>query len=109
MDLKKNTKNWVKPVECTVYPKINTEQIKTVRRLQNKKASGPDYKKREMYKILLWSNLSTEILRRCLHKETDKEDKPGDWKMSNTKMLSKISKPIAKHLRLIALYNNCVI
>ncbi|XP_068234279.1 uncharacterized protein [Palaemon carinicauda] len=86
-------------------PNITKEKVKkTLRKIKNKKAAGPDALKPELHKTLIKEIKCLEIITQCLQNETQKNN-PEKWKASKTKMIKRARKSTVKDLRPIALTN----
>ena len=72
--------------ECKFETK---EVIKTIKKLRNKKAAGPDRLKSELYKSLINNKICIDTLTNCLNNELKRKDKPKAWKISKTILIKK--------------------
>lgn len=85
-------------------PRITTKALKEhLQKMKNKKATGLDGLKPELYKAFANSKICLETLEKSLNAVLDKRETPENWKCSKTVMIPKEAKPTAKDLRPIAL------
>ena len=83
---------------------ITEEKVhKVISKLKNRKATGPDGLKGELYKSMANSKTCLEALTKCYQVELNKIEKPTKWKTSKTKLLKKKKKPTVRDLRPLAL------
>ena len=95
-----------RPPSRMIEPYISTGIVsKCVQSLKNKTSAGPDEIKPELYKAMLLNETCLQTMTQCFQEELKKDSKPASWKTSRTKMIPKVSKPMAKDLRPIALTN----
>lgn len=95
-----------KPPSTMIEPTITQSSVSScIKKLKNKTAAGPDGLKPELYKALLDHEPCLKAITLCFQEELNKENKPSEWKISQTKMIPKTSKPTPKDLRPIALTN----
>ena len=86
------------------YPIIDKEEVKScLKKMKNKKSTGPDKIKPELYKAMGTSGFCMLKLTECPQNTLDQERKITSWEMSNTILLPKVIKPVARDLRPIAL------
>ena len=86
---------------------IHNEDIeRTIRRMKNKKAAGPDGIKIEIYKEVIKIPNIRDLLTKLLQNILEGQEVPDSWKKSITKLIPKTSKPTAKDFRPIALTDN---
>ena len=71
--------------------------------LKNKKASGPNLLKPELYKELGNSEFCTKTIARVYENQMHSKKIPKSWKGTKTKVIKKIKKPMVKDFRPIAL------
>ena len=71
--------------------------------LKNKKASGPNLLKPELYKELGNSEFCTKTIARVYENQMHSKKIPKSWKGTKTKVIKKIKKPTVKDFRPIAL------
>ena len=84
------------------YPKITQAEIHThVKNIKKNKATGPDDVKGELYRGR--SEMCVGKLQTALQNIIDKDLKIKSWEKSYTRLIQKVKKPTAKHMRPIAL------
>ena len=71
--------------------------------LKNKKASGPNLLKPELYKELGNSEFCSKTIARVYENQMHSKKIPKSWKGTKTKVIKKIKKPTVKDFRPIAL------
>ena len=86
----------------TILP-MNYPVIEKKKKVKNQKSTGPDKIKPELYKVMGTSEFCMLKLTECLQNTLDQERKITSWKMSNTILIPKVIKPLARDLRPIAL------
>ena len=76
---------------------------KQIDKSKNKKASGPDGVKNEIYKAMAKSDICMNVLEKTFNNELTIQQKPQSWKNSVTTMIPKMKRPTVVQLRPIAL------
>ena len=81
------------------------ELIRKIKELKNKKASGPDGIKNEIWKAIGRNEICRKVLLDCMNNELTEPNLPipPSWKTSITKAIPKVKKPTAQEIRPIAL------
>lgn len=70
------------------YPEITEEMVKeSIRKLEKKKAVGPDGMKGEFYKALQDSNIFMKLITKSFQKVIEEGKVPTSWKESRTTMI----------------------
>ena len=78
---------------------------KKLEKIKNKKSSGPNLLKPELYKELGNSDFCTKTMARVYENQIHSDKIPKSWKGTRTKVIKKIKKPTVKDFRPIALAN----
>ena len=88
-------------------PEITNKDVNDyLKKLKPNKAAGPDGIRPELYKFLTNNDTCLNAIKISLNKIIQGEEEvPPNWKKTNTKLIPKCSKPLAKDLRPIALSN----
>ena len=76
-----------------------------LKKVKNKKATGPDKLKGELFKELGKSEVCLKTMVNCFNNVLKEEEAPSSWTKSTTKMIKKTRKPTARDFRPIALLN----
>ena len=85
-------------------PEVTTRQAQhAISQMRSRTSPGPDGLKNKLNKALAKTAIGIKVITKYMNNEINTSRKPATWKISNTRMIAKESKPTAKQLRPIAL------